>query len=69
MNDVLVPDASITVKAEKLIGTYHKVGAYGPVYQVASIVSSTRAKIVLVETGEEVIYAIEDILQDPQPNS
>ena len=70
MDDVIVSaPSSKPATADKLVGTYHTIGDYGPVYQVLRIVDSTHARIVLLETDEEVTYAIENILLDPHPNS
>lgn len=52
----------------RLIGTYHRIGHYGPAYEVVAIKSDKLAKIALLETGEEVDYSIEDILGDPHPD-
>ena len=48
-----------------LIGQYRSMGPDGPEYMVASIESSTAAKIWIVGNEENDEYAIEDILIDP----
>ena len=53
---------------ESLVGTYHRIGHYGPAYKVMKIQNDERALIALLETGEEVEYGIEDILTDPHPD-
>jgi Family of unknown function (DUF5397) len=51
-----------------LTGTCHRIGHYGPAYEVIAIKNDRVAKITLLETGEEVEYSIEDILTDPHPD-
>jgi hypothetical protein len=69
MNEAALFHAPSSSELTKLIGTYRTIGEYGPIYQVLSILDSKRAKVVLLETDEEVTYGIEDILQDPAPKS
>jgi len=69
MNEAALLRGPNSSELTRLIGTYHTIGEYGPAYQVLSIVDSKRAKIVLLETDEEVTYGVEDILQDPAPTS
>jgi hypothetical protein len=69
MNEAAFFRAPSSSELKKLIGTYHTIGEYGPVYQVLSILDPKRAKVVLLETDEEVTYGVEDILQDPAPTS
>jgi Family of unknown function (DUF5397) len=53
---------------QALVGTYHRIGHYGPAYEVLKIVDDVNALVVLLETGEEVAYPIADIRTDPHPD-
>lgn len=51
-----------------LVGTCHRIGNYGPAYEALKIIDDLKALVVLLETGEEVEYPIEDIQTDPHPD-
>ncbi len=51
-----------------LIGTFRRIGPYGPSYEVVAIIDEDTARIALLETGEEVQYSVQDILGDPDPD-
>ena len=53
---------------ESVVGLYRKIGRFGPAYEVLRLLNAKDALIVLLETGEEVEYPIEDILTDPDPD-
>lgn len=56
---------------EKLVGTFRRFGAVGPVYRVAGVrgpkspADDLMMDIEVVETGERLDYSYWDILQDP----
>ena len=58
----------LTVDAAALVGSFHRIGHYGPPYEVLRLIDEKEALIVLLETGEEVEYPIADILTDPDPD-
>ena len=58
----------VTRDAERIVGSYHRIGHFGPAYEVLRLLNDKEALIVLLETGEEVEYPIEDILTDPDPD-
>ncbi len=51
--------------ADDLVGTYRTFGEYGPLYEVVSKVDETEVHILVVESGEELDYSIEEALLDP----
>ncbi len=57
------------VTPDLLIGAYKRIGHFGPAYEVLRILSRDEAVIVLIETGEELAYPIQDILTDPDPDA
>ncbi|MCF7785439.1 MAG: DUF5397 domain-containing protein [Prosthecobacter sp.] len=48
-----------------LMGSCRSFGEYGPVYQVTGKVSGHKVHVVVMETGEELDYPIEQAAQDP----
>ena len=52
--------------AAALVGTYRTFGEYGPVYQVVGPLSGQKVHVVVVQTGEELDYPVEQALQDPE---
>lgn len=48
-----------------LVGSYRSFGEFGPVYQVTGRVNGQKVHVVLVQTGEEIDYPIEQAIQDP----
>lgn len=64
------PDLRLADPAS-LIGTWRRFGPFGPVYQVIgqgndSRSTAPRMRVRVVETGEELDYALADILDDPR---
>ena len=51
--------------AAELVGTFRSFGEYGPTYQVVSTVNGQKVHVVVVQTGEELDYPVEQALQDP----
>ena len=49
----------------ELVGTFRSFGEYGPTYQVVSTVNGQKVHVVVVQTGEELDYSIEQALRDP----
>lgn len=52
--------------AADLAGTYRTFGEYGPVYQVVGPVNGSKVHVVVVQTGEELDYPVEQALADPE---
>ena len=50
----------------ELVGTYRTFGSEGPVYQVEAKVDESKVHIVVVESGEELDYAVDRALADPE---
>ncbi|MFZ4767136.1 MAG: DUF5397 family protein [Roseimicrobium sp.] len=51
---------------DDLIGTYRTFGPYGPLYEVKSKISETLVHVVVIESNEELDYATERALNDPE---
>ena len=52
-----------------LVGQFRRIAGIGPAYEVLRIVSETEARIMVVESGEEVDYPIADIFLDPDADA
>lgn len=52
--------------ADELVGTFRTFGAYGPVYQVVRKVNGQKVHVMVVQTGEELDYQVEQALTDPE---
>lgn len=51
-----------------LVGTFRTFGDYGPTYQVVSAVNGQKVHVIVVQTGEELDYPMEQALNDPESN-
>lgn len=49
-----------------LVGSFRTFGEFGPVYQVLRTVNGKKVHIVVVETGEELDYLVEQAVSDPE---
>jgi hypothetical protein len=70
MNAIVTTDRKIVMPLDDLIGAFRKFGERGPVYQIVSAAadatgSDVELKVRVVETGEELLYPLRDILDDP----
>ena len=54
-----------STRAAELVGTFRTFGEYGPTYQVVGTVNGEKVHVVVVQTGEEIDYPVEQALQDP----
>jgi hypothetical protein len=54
-----------TVPPAALVGSVHRFGPHGVLYQVIRILDDQRALIRILDTGEETPYALTKILADP----
>ena len=54
---------------ESLVGSYRRIGHFGPAYEVVRVLNAREALITLLETGEQVEYPIVGILTDPDPDA
>jgi hypothetical protein len=73
MNAIVTTDRKIVMPLDDLIGTFRKFGERGPVYQIVSAAadatgSDVELNVRVVETGEELLYPLRDILDDPIAN-
>jgi hypothetical protein len=48
-----------------MIGTVHRFGENGVLYEVVRIIDNSSAIIRVLDTGEETVYPIADVQQDP----
>ncbi|HEY4516390.1 MAG TPA: DUF5397 family protein [Candidatus Paceibacterota bacterium] len=53
------------VSSQSLVGSVHRFGAKGVLYEVVRPVDDSSVMIRVIETGELTAYPIVDILQDP----
>jgi len=51
---------------QELVGSFHKIGDLGPVYEVLEIVDDSSAIIIILESGEKLEYPLASILKDPE---
>jgi hypothetical protein len=58
-----IPD---TTPPSALVGQARRFGAHGVLYEVIEIVSPNKARIRVIETGEETSYPIIKLRKDPQ---
>ena len=49
----------------KLVGTLHRLGEAGPVYEVVSLADEGFVTICLVESGEMARYPADEVRNDP----
>ena len=62
-------NASALKRFDPLIGTVHRVKNVGPIYKVLGIRDEETADVLLVETGRQARFKIDDVLLDPDPES
>ena len=51
--------------ADRLVGSVHRFGPHGVLYEVVKVLDDKRALIRVIDTGEETPYRLADILADP----
>ncbi len=51
--------------AESMVGSFRTFGEYGPAYQVLSTVNGQKLRVIVLQTGEELDYPLEQALLDP----
>lgn len=54
--------------AAGLVGSFRTFGEFGPTYQVVSLVNGHQVHVVIVQTGEELDYPVEQAMNDPESN-
>lgn len=54
--------------AADLVGSFRTFGEYGPTYEVLQPVNGQKVHVVVVDTGEQLDYPLEQALQDPEAN-
>jgi hypothetical protein len=65
-------DKMATLSADdekKLVGTFRRLGEYGPVYEIVGFrleEGSKVAEIEVPESGEKTTLSVEEVLSDPQ---
>jgi len=55
----------VNQNSSPLVGTFRTFGEYGPAYQVVGAVNGQKVHVVVVQTGEELDYPVEQALKDP----
>ena len=48
-----------------LVGSYHRFGKIGPVYEVVAVAGFGKVRICLVESGRTARYPLAEVTQDP----
>ena len=59
----------MTLDTDQLIGTWRRFGTTGPVYEVIAAGAPRQPptmRIRVLETGEEIDYAVAELLDDPR---
>lgn len=56
---------SAPTTAADLVSSYRTFGEYGPVYQVLHAVNGGKVHILVVQTGEEIDYPVDQAALDP----
>ena len=51
--------------AAELIGTVRRFGPQGVLYEVLELIGGDKARIRVIETGEELDYPIAKVMRDP----
>ena len=54
-----------SLSSESFVGTVHRFGKYGVLYEVLNQANDTLVMIRILDTGEETLYPIADVLNDP----
>lgn len=52
-------------KSEQIAGTVHRFGKNGVLYEVLHEIDNTSVMIRVLDTNEETLYPIADVLKDP----
>jgi hypothetical protein len=52
-------------RSPALIGSVHRFGPHGVLYEVIAILDNKHAMVRVIDTGEEAPYALDKILADP----
>jgi hypothetical protein len=70
MNAYLTADRNIVIPLSDLIGSFRRFGERGPVYEIIAAVdvstgSNVELRVRVVESGEELDYPLQDLLNDP----
>ncbi len=52
--------------AAELVGKFRNFGEFGPTYQVVRAVNGQKVHLVVLHTGEELDYPLEQALRDPE---
>ncbi len=54
------------VEPQILVGTWRRFGRTGPVYEILSQSGDRMMRIRVVESGEELDYPLDEVLDDPR---
>jgi len=69
MTEIAIKSAKVQER-ERLVGTWRRFGAAGPVYEIVGQAPDARnaamMRIRVLENGEELDYRVADILADPR---
>ena len=55
----------MNISAFALVGHVRRIGSYGVLYEVVTIIDDKHALIRVIDTGEETFYSLEKIFADP----
>jgi hypothetical protein len=55
-----------TLPSKELVGTFRRFGTEGPVYEILAVADPESLHIVVVESGETLIYPTKKALRDPE---
>ena len=70
MNVLVTSDRKITVSLDAIVGSIRTFGHLGPAYEVLKVSapemgSNVMLRIRVIESGEELDYPLNDVLDDP----
>lgn len=58
------------LQPDRLVGTWRRFGQYGPIYEILAVTvtdetETARVRVQVIESGEQLHYPLEAVLQDP----
>jgi hypothetical protein len=65
MSKNTIKSAQTTVPTHLLVGSVHRFGAHGVIYEVKSAIDENNVLIRVIETGEETTYPADAVRKDP----
>lgn len=58
--------STVSSVVNEIVGTYRTFGEHGPLYEVQRKVNERTVHIVVVQSGEELDYEVNDAIADPE---